>query len=344
MKRTKSHRGGAEVAEVRGIFLEKNNSASSAPPRCALAVALLLSACPGPKDVQLAPPASGFQLATDSFPVPKSTEVQRCYFFDVPGTGTDPIWVHRIVAAVNEGSHHMNVFRVRTILNLDGAPGTVVDGGECWKSGNWSDWPLVMNSQEGGLRVDWTLPDGVAQKFMPGEKLMLQTHFVNATTQQTPGNGKAIVNFESVNASGLQELGTVFATDQNIRICPGDSNVSFAQTCRFARQPVTIIAANGHFHSRGVKFEMAPSDAQNQPGAMFYSSTEWADPVFTTGLSVPVAQNGGVFFRCTYSMDSRECADATDSCCATFGPHVETQEHCNAFVYYYPKLDDATCF
>jgi len=32
------------------------------------------------------------------------------------------------------------------------------------------------------------------------------------------------------------------------------------------------------------------------------------------------------------------------TCCATFGPHVETQEHCNAFVYYYPKLDDATCF
>jgi hypothetical protein len=25
-------------------------------------------------------------------------------------------------------------------------------------------------------------------------------------------------------------------------------------------------------------------------------------------------------------------------------PHVETQEHCNAFVYYYPKLSDATCF
>ena len=43
-------------------------------------------------------------------------------------------------------------------------------------------------------------------------------------------------------------------------------------------------------------------------------------------------------------MDSRECADPADSCCATFGPHVETQEHCNAFVYYYPKLDDATCF
>ena len=55
---------------------------------------------------------------------------------------------------------------------------------------------------------------------------------------------------------------------------------------------MTIIAANGHFHSRGVKFEMFPSDAQNQPGANFYTSTEWADPVFFKDLNVPVVQNG----------------------------------------------------
>jgi hypothetical protein len=311
----------------------------------ALPLLVLLAACPGPRDVQLAPPKDGFQLATDSFAVPAGTEVQRCYFMSVPGSGTDPIWISRIVAAVNAGSHHMNVFRVRTILHLDGADGSVVDGGECWKSGNWADWPLVVNSQEGGQSVDWTLPAGVAHRFAPGERLMLQTHFVNARTQQTPGRGKALVNFvKAAQTAGLQELGTVFATDQNIRICPGDASVAFAQTCRFARQPVTIIAANGHFHSRGVKFEMFASDAQNQPGAQFYTSTEWADPVWVHDLNVPVVQNGGVFFRCRYSMAASECADPGDHCCATFGPHVETQEHCNAFVYYYPKLSDATCF
>jgi len=312
--------------------------------RFALALLLATAACPGPRDVELAPPASGFQLATDSFAVARGTEVQRCYFLRVPGSGTDPIWISHIVAAVNAGSHHMNVFRVRTIVNLDGEDGAVVDGGECWKSGNWADWPLVMNSQEGGDVVDWTLPAGVAHKFTPGEKLMLQSHFVNAQTQQTPGRGKAIVNFEQTTVANLQELGTVFATDQNIRICPGDSGVTFAQTCRFARQPVTIIAANGHFHSRGTRFEIFSSDAQNQPGAQFYTSTQWADPPFVRDIGVPVAQGGGVFFRCTYSMAAQECADPADHCCATFGPHVETQEHCNAFVYYYPKLDDATCF
>jgi len=311
-----------------------------------LALLLLMGACGGAHDVQLAPPKEGFQLATDAFAVPLGQEVQRCYFFRVPGSGTDPLWVSHIVAAVNAGSHHMNVFRVRSIVALDGEDGTVVDGGECWKSGNWADWPLVMNSQEGGQIVDWTLPDGVAHRFTPGEKLMLQSHFVNAATQKTPGRGKAIVNFEraAAGAATPMELGTVFATDQNIRICPGDQGVAFAQTCRFARQPVTVLAANGHFHSRGVKFEMFASDAQNQAGAQFYVSNAWNDPPFLRGLAVPIAQGGGVFFRCTYSMAAGACADPNDHCCATFGPHVETQEHCNAFVYYYPKLDDATCF
>jgi hypothetical protein len=31
-------------------------------------------------------------------------------------------------------------------------------------------------------------------------------------------------------------------------------------------------------------------------------------------------------------------------CCYTFGPIVEKNEHCNAFIYYYPKQDNVTCF
>jgi len=31
-------------------------------------------------------------------------------------------------------------------------------------------------------------------------------------------------------------------------------------------------------------------------------------------------------------------------CCYTFGPIVEKNEHCNAFVYYYPKQDNVNCF
>src|SRR5205814_10267060 len=58
--------------------------------------------------------------------------------------------------------------------------------GQCFgPSSNWADWPLVINSQD-AQSVDWTLPAGVGQHFVGGELVMLQTHYVNATTQKSP--------------------------------------------------------------------------------------------------------------------------------------------------------------
>src|SRR5687768_13502702 len=87
-------------------------------------------------DVDLPDPGpNGWQMATGTFEVPQGEEIQDCYFFEVP-FDTD-VFVNRITLAHNEGSHHMNVFRVRTIANLNGEPGDVVKGGECWTSTNW---------------------------------------------------------------------------------------------------------------------------------------------------------------------------------------------------------------
>src|SRR5262245_54402417 len=105
-------------------------------------------------------PADGFWVRTPEFSVAAGQEVQDCYFFAVPDlAGGADLWVDRAQLALNTGSHHMNVFSVKTIVGLDpaaGAPidlggvqGTVIHGAtdmNCWKSSNWADWPLVANS------------------------------------------------------------------------------------------------------------------------------------------------------------------------------------------------------
>ncbi len=91
--------------------------------------------------------------------------------------------VDRIALGLNAGSHHMNVFRVNTIVGLDpakGAPvelgrvqGTVIRGADdraCWTGANWAGWPLVANSQDsGGMQkaIDWALPAGVLRRSSP---------------------------------------------------------------------------------------------------------------------------------------------------------------------------------
>jgi hypothetical protein len=291
-------------------------------------------------DVALDKPVAnaGFQLEVPAFDVPAGTEIQACYFFNIPGTGD--VWVDNYQVAQTSGSHHMNIFRVASAKPLQPNPdGTPVVNGECFNSSNWSDWPLVVNSQHQAT-VSWQLPDGVGAKFQGGDLIMLQTHYVNATTQKTPAKGKVLVNFNFPTATPQHELSTLFATNQNIRICPGESDKSFSKTCQFPATGVHVIAANGHFHSRGTLFQIMPTDAQGVTGDVFYTSTSWDDPPMTRDIDVVLPDNGGVEWKCTFSAPVGSCGNPADSCCFTFGGHVDTQEHCNAFVYYWGATID----
>ncbi len=298
-----------------------------------------------PAGIDLTKPSkAGWQVTTGDFQVPQGEEVQDCYFYDVPFD--EPVWVKRIAIKQNEGSHHMNAFRVRTIQKLDGKPGDVVVGDECWNSPNWADWPLIMNSQTGG-ETDWTLPEGVAMRFEPLEKIMIQTHYVNASTQKTPVGGNVLMEFYRTPEPEVEhELGTAFATNQSLRICPGEKDKRYEATCRFGRdEPVTLIGANGHFHSRGRKFTINDFDPFEGKGKQFYESKSWDDPPMLRDLNVKIPAKGGISYACEFTAPQDTCGDPDDDCCFTFGGFVEYQEHCNAFVYFYPRGNtDIACF
>jgi hypothetical protein len=323
-------------------------------------------------------------MLTDLFAVPAGEELQVCYFFkvsDLLAAGgmdpTQPLELHRIQIVQEPGSHHMNLFRVRSIVNLDpanGSPQVGINGvGQCFVSSNWADWPLVANSQQLGNQ-DWSYPDGVANEIDPSETLMLQTHYVNAATQSSPaGVGMVAINlYGMARAEVKSQLGTVFATNQHIRICEGNPTPSYSSTCQFdSPTAVTIVGANGHFHSRGREFDMLTWDGTSTiaPAAQarFYQSIDWSDPpmLHSPDLSVQVPAGGGVWYTCSYdwqdpaelSSNAITCdtlnafdakkygtASASQDCCYTFGPQVDMNEHCNAFIYYYPKQDNVNCF
>jgi hypothetical protein len=302
-------------------------------------------------------PDKGFSLHGPSFEVPPGVETQDCYFFEVPDIddGQD-VWINRFQMAQRPGSHHMNIFRVNTVVYLGGQPGDVVRGGECRISTNWSDWPLVANSQESNPdepTIDWQLPDGVAQRFHPHELLMVQSHYVNASLQKTPAGGEVRINFYKSPVTNPIEMGTLFATQQSIRICQSNPVVSYDGACSFpSGTEIHVAAANGHFHGRGTRLQMYAWDGQSldHPGddAMFYESTDWNEPPMMTDLDARIPSGGGVWWTCNYAW--REPAAGCDivneldneqanDCCYTFGNSAENAEHCNVFVYYWPKVD-----
>jgi hypothetical protein len=367
-----------------------NPRATLTAAACLAAVTLVWSGCtnagtvvplPEPTDPsELDPPpmGAGVQMKTDAFTVPAATEMQACYFYRVSDLAaaagldpTQPLDVHRVQIVQKAGSHHMNLFRVRTIKGLDPAKGTQVGvngQGPCFVSSNWSDWPLIANMQQSGAD-DWSYPDGVANELAPCEVVMLQTHFVNAATQGTPdGVGQVGVNLWTMDPSAVTaQLGSAFATDQNIRICKDNPTPLFGIGFPLNNAtPVTIIGANGHFHSRGKEFDIFPWDGKTAVpdlSTRFYRSLSWNEPlmVHTPDMgAVEVPAHGGFYYQCSYqwqdpaleTQNAITCAnlDAYDAskpppppamvpppdCCYRFGPQVDLNEHCNAFVYYYP--------
>jgi hypothetical protein len=327
-----------------------------------------------------APPAGqGLQIETEAFEVPSGVEQQDCYFFRVSelaaANGLNfraPFNLHRVQIAQRDGSHHMNIFRVRTIKGLGPEGGRVQKAqngqGECFKSPNWADWPLLANSQQNG-NMDWTFPDGVANVLQPDEWIMLQTHYVNAFSQKTPAAvGKVRVNFWTLPDEEVKaEMGTVFATKQSIRVCQSNPEPTFEGSCQLSSpSPVQIIGANAHFHSRGTRFDMFAWDGQTlttPPSSdRFYRSEAWDDPPMfrSPDLNRTIPAQGGIWYGCSFQWQAPEPSvgckgldefDATKystpedqlDCCYTFGPIVEKNEHCNIFVYYYPKQDNVNC-
>jgi hypothetical protein len=346
-----------------------------------------------PGHLEPPPAGQGFQMQTADIQIAPGEEIQDCYFFrirDLATAGGLPgdksVNLHRVQIGQREGSHHMNVFRVKTIVPdgfTDFTKDPVQHGkngmGACFKSPLWADWPLIANSQQDG-HLDWTYPDGVANELLPDDWIMLQTHYVNATSQQTPDVGHVSVNFWNMpDAEVTAQLGTMFATKQSIRICesvPGPQTFEGGCHVKDTGKPVNVIGANGHFHSRGKKFDMYSWNGltNEQPDEKaFYESTSWNEPPMSHSpeLDFALPPGGGVFYTCTFEWEqpdpavgceglhaydkdklvnakvdpkTPEEADAMLDCCYRFGPIVEKNEHCNAFVYYYPKQDDVICF
>src|SRR5688572_2609982 len=62
----------------------------------------------------------GFSVRIPPYEVPLGSESQRCYFIAAPDLNNGkPYFVSRVMTAMNPGSHHLNVFRVNTIIPPD---------------------------------------------------------------------------------------------------------------------------------------------------------------------------------------------------------------------------------
>jgi hypothetical protein len=267
-------------------------------------------------------PAHGVQLSTPLFDVPAGTERQHCYWFKLP-SDVD-LDVVKFEVRYLKGSHHMNLFQ--TDKDFPDGDGDCLKG--VFSPMGTNGYNLIVGSQSESM--DWTLPPGVAFKLKAHRQLMLQTHYVNASTQGTPsGKGKVKVNLvaEPDPSKITAHMGTVFANNVNIKLPPHETS-SFTTSCAMPSD-VKVAAVTGHFHSRGKTFSVNLCPDGTTAQDEIYRSRAWDEPPFKV-LDPPSAlpKDGALQYTCEFQ-------NSTDAP-IVFGPEVEKNEHCNLFAYVYP--------
>src|SRR5262245_6661822 len=76
-----------------------------------------------PAHLEPPPAGQGFQITTDETIVDAGNEVQDCYFYKISdllaeaGMPADEVFnLHRVQIGQRPGSHHMNVFKIKTVV------------------------------------------------------------------------------------------------------------------------------------------------------------------------------------------------------------------------------------
>jgi hypothetical protein len=274
--------------------------------------------------VAAAPDLRPIVLNASSGRIKLGEEKQLCHRLRIPRRQETE--VNRIEMLVKGGSHHVHLYRP-----YGGPPDWPTH--DCPYAVDFNKWQLVSATQNKAL--DWKLHPGVGILFAPREPVLIQTHFVNVGALTTQGTARAKITLHPADPTTIKmHGGALFAQDRALVVPPGTSTV--ANRCQLTgdaseNRTLTIMAFTGHYHFRGVRFEVQRVRADGSLGEMLYEHDGYDDPSFQqypVDPALVIHPGEGFEWRCTYQNDS----DTT----YWFGPNTQMNEHCNLFGFYYP--------
>ncbi len=234
--------------------------------------------------------------------------------------------INRVQMFVRGGSHHVHLYR-------PAAGELEYPTKNCPFSVDFQKWQLVAATQNPLL--DWQLPPGVAIDIGPRQPLMIQTHFVNTGALDVKGGARAKMKLYPVDPSTVTAYGgALFGQDRTVAVPPGDTTL--ISRCAMTGQgaaahDMTIMALTGHYHFRGVEFQVYRVFADGSLGELIYQHQGYDDPSFRTYPDTDplVLKAGeGIEWWCRYRNDTGETFK--------FGANTAMNEHCNLFGFYTP--------
>jgi Copper type II ascorbate-dependent monooxygenase, C-terminal domain len=276
-----------------------------------------------PVDELLAPPPAGegvqFKMVTE---LAAGTEAEHCMFVRGP---TDGMFVSRDEVRYSKGSHHILVYETEyTDIPTEKANGDKVDTSGVFDcsdgaTNGWAVTKLVGGSQNADGTSMLSFPPGVAMKVRPNAVLLMNAHYVNATSEAlTP---EVRVNMYTIPEAEVKTEGDILFL-YNPFIYVGANGANRARMQCMVHTDITIQNVQSHMHARGNGYE-ARVVGEAEP---FYTNTAWEGvPVKDFGAGLEVKAGSFLDYHCDYKNtgmgDVFQGPRSTDEMCMLIGSY-----------------------
>lgn len=249
-------------------------------------------------------------------------EAVKCIIVDLGNP--DPVLVRKFRTTLNEGSHHMIVYK--TDLPPEPTPFA------CQSFGAQGGAAIFIAQQAQSELVFPTDPSGtpVGLELAPHQGLTLEVHYINATA--APLDVKGTIEMDVLPATAnVIKSGFAFLGNLSIPTIPAhgeaDTGVIFQQMV-----PGThVFALTTHQHHLGTRMQVWQATDTSDLSTPVADSTSWSDPPLETydpPLDFPADGSKGMAYQCHWK-------NPTDQ--AVAGGLSANDEMCFFWNYFYPS-------
>ncbi|WP_437710438.1 hypothetical protein WMF45_36785 [Sorangium sp. So ce448] len=279
------------------------------------------------EDELLAPPAEGtgvqYRMVSTLQP---AQEIERCQLFIAPPEGLN---VNREMVRFSSGSHHVLLYTTPyTSIPTETRRGVALDATQVHdcNDGPQADWEVdgvVAGSQSAdGNSFLGELPEGVALKVPPGTVLLMNTHYLNSSSN--PIETDARINLYTIADDEVKvEAGMLFHYNPFISV-PAHGRSTARMRC-VAENDISVVRIQSHMHRRGVGY-VANKVALDGEMTELYTHDRWEgvpSQEFSPFLEVKAGES--LDYRCDFNnVEDRAIAQGLttrDEMCMLIGPY-----------------------
>lgn len=269
-----------------------------------------------------APPAQGFALRTPEYVIPAGSERQFCWIttYDGPNVGITATYNYQTVLG-----HHVTMFGT-SALERDFPDGSSWDCTDTESLDMTSMEPIIIggtvSANEDGVLNTFELPEGMAAPLETGQRVIVQSHYVNSRTEDVLVQDEAqvaTIDEDAVTtwAAPLVATVTEFTIPANTEEYVLEFDCDYDDTYE-------LLYLGGHLHEWGKSF--SAFHTRNGETTTVYDIPEW-DPVlrdspdyvnFAPGEFV-LEPEDRLTTRCVWSNNEEHTLEFPAEMCVTFG-------------------------